>query len=182
MPTDRSRNEIRTTAEPLQHRHQAEIRDQPSDEEDCRRPCPHLDESDPHPRQMGEVAESTITTERTPLRRRSFFQSGHRESNPAYVHPMHAYCRYTTPRNSLREQIPITKIHIPKQAIDWIPAFFTTSSLVPRNRTNEKEVVVTTSYKSLMPWILVNSHGVCMWIIRRRRRGHNSKKMRCFQQ
>ncbi len=27
-----------------------------------------------------------------------FAQSGCRESNPAYVHPMHAYCRYTTAR------------------------------------------------------------------------------------
>ncbi len=26
------------------------------------------------------------------------FWSGCRESNPAYMHPMHAYCRYTTPR------------------------------------------------------------------------------------
>lgn len=25
--------------------------------------------------------------------------SGCRESNPAYIHPMHAYCRYTTPRS-----------------------------------------------------------------------------------
>ena len=28
----------------------------------------------------------------------SVIPSGCRESNPAYMHPMHAYCRYTTPR------------------------------------------------------------------------------------
>ncbi len=50
-----------------------------------------------------------------------------------------------------------------------IPAFFATSSLVPRNRANEKEAVVTTSTWLLMPGILVDRHDIRMRLPGRRR-------------
>ena len=54
----------------------------------------HANEGEDRESENGEE----ITKSKSPRYEGFYFWSGRRESNPAFMHPMHVYCRYTTAR------------------------------------------------------------------------------------